>query len=307
MVQLAIVVILVLEPLFSGYRFIRNEDSSCQTLKYNLDTVFLALIVSAIVCEAVRNSNEVLESTTGKSPVQHLLGLLPSSFLRVAILSGMPEIAAFIAKHGHSINTQGVDGTTPLFLAAQRGYEEVVLRLVSAGAMLNEPNNDGISPLYIAALKGNDEIVQILYEAGASVYSFMLDDKLPDGRSLLYIAAHRGDTELIKCLIDADVDVEVTTEDGSTALHAAARSGHDGIVVSLIEAGANVQKKTDAGVTPLTLAAAHGQAKCVKVLLQNGAEDSSEWRSRFNLSAVEARNQAKLPPFRRIKEPTFLW
>jgi ankyrin repeat protein len=228
--------------------------------------------------------------------------------LRLTLVGGMPKAAAFMAKHGHSINAQGRrDGSTPLFLAAERGYEEVVLNLVTAGALLNEPNNDGVSPLYIASLKGYDDIVNILHSAGATVYSFMLEDTLPDGRTLLYIGAYRGDMHLVKCLLDADVDTEVPTKDGTTALHAAARRGHETILQSLLDAGADVHKVTDNGDTPLTLAALNGHSKCVQALLSSGAQENVEWRSKFNLRVVDSRNQAKLPPFKQRSEPTFMW
>merc|ERR1711865_712072 len=108
-------------------------------------------------------------------------------------------------------------------------------------------------------------------------------------------------------LIDADVDVEVTTKDDSSALHAAASQGHDTIVKVLIEAGADIHKVTESGDSALSLAAVNGHAKCVQALLSNGAQENVAWRSKFNLSVVEARNHNRLPPFKQRGHATFMW
>ena len=61
------------------------------------------------------------------------------------------------------------DGSTPLFIAAQKGHLEVVRFLVESGANKDQgTTDDGATPLFIAAQKGHLEVVRFLVESGAN-------------------------------------------------------------------------------------------------------------------------------------------
>ncbi|WP_406696078.1 ankyrin repeat domain-containing protein [Singulisphaera sp. Ch08] len=70
---------------------------------------------------------------------------------------------------GADIHRTGLNGWTPLHLAAIRGYVEKVSLLLDAGALVNQRTEiDGCeTPLMQAAVMGHPEVVRLLLEHGA--------------------------------------------------------------------------------------------------------------------------------------------
>ncbi|MBP6218620.1 MAG: ankyrin repeat domain-containing protein [Oligoflexales bacterium] len=54
------------------------------------------------------------------------------------------------------------DGSTPLYVAAQKGHFAVVKGLITAGADMNKAANDGSTPYVLARCKKFAEIEQLL-------------------------------------------------------------------------------------------------------------------------------------------------
>lgn len=59
------------------------------------------------------------------------------------------------------------DGTTPLHLAAWKGYVGIVKELLAMGARADRANVTGQSALHEAASQGHTDVVRVLLEAGA--------------------------------------------------------------------------------------------------------------------------------------------
>ena len=117
------------------------------------------------------------------------------------------------------------DGTTPLFIAAQKGHFEVVRFLVESSANKDQGKaDDGVTPLFIAAQNGHFEVVRFLVESGASKDA----------------AAHNGHLQVVRFLVESGASKDTgRTHDGGTPLHAAAHNGHLQVVRFLVESSAN--------------------------------------------------------------------
>lgn len=60
-------------------------------------------------------------------------------------------------------------GSTPLYVAAMRGYASIVSTLIDAEVDVDTPNVNGETPLFAAAQFGDMEVCTLLVEAGANV------------------------------------------------------------------------------------------------------------------------------------------
>ena len=62
-----------------------------------------------------------------------------------------------------AVNHAGKWGTTPLFVASERGHVEVVSTLLAKQEVnVNQAANNGCTPLYIASWNGHSEVVSML-------------------------------------------------------------------------------------------------------------------------------------------------
>ena len=73
-----------------------------------------------------------------------------------------PEIVEIVAPLTNNPNAPNEDGSTPIHLAAWKGYTEIVKILVPLTDNPNAPNNKGITPFYWALHNGHTKIVNVL-------------------------------------------------------------------------------------------------------------------------------------------------
>lgn len=60
-------------------------------------------------------------------------------------------------------------GSTPLHLAAERGYDVVSRLLIEKGAQLNPRDKKKYTPLHLAAENGHKAVVTLLLDRGAQI------------------------------------------------------------------------------------------------------------------------------------------
>ena len=159
------------------------------------------------------------------------------------------------------------DGSTPLHLAATRGYLEIVKLLAEAGADIAATNACGQTPLHKCAEHGHDDVMAYLLnkegvDAGALA---------KDGSSPLILASSNGHLACVDHLLNTDCDLDAATlirEDhgGCTAILLASQNGHASVVKSLLMV-VRILISLIKGYTSLISAAEEGHGTVVDVLL----------------------------------------
>jgi hypothetical protein len=95
---------------------------------------------------------------------------------------------------------------------------------------VNSKNNNGSSPLYLACDKGHVAIAELLLPKGADV-----DSKDNDGLTPLYSACLHGYVHIAELLLSKDADVNIQDNDGNTPLHIAVKKRNARIVNLIID------------------------------------------------------------------------
>jgi ankyrin repeat protein len=127
------------------------------------------------------------------------------------------QIEALYSLNRDTINSQDVNGFTPLILATYRNQLATVKYLVRKGADIDYNSVEGTA-LHAASYKGNLEIAEILVKAGADV-------NVQGGRnsSCLIYAVMSKNEDLVKLLINSGADKNKEDDTGQTALDYAER------------------------------------------------------------------------------------
>lgn len=101
------------------------------------------------------------------------------SIFAAVVLGKKQDIERILAKNPEKVNLKGLDGNTPLHLAAGKGQKEIVELLIASGADVNARNERKRTPLHFAAGNGHLEVVKLLVEQKADVNARDSDGRLP--------------------------------------------------------------------------------------------------------------------------------
>jgi thiosulfate/3-mercaptopyruvate sulfurtransferase len=107
----------------------------------------------------------------------------------------------------------GLNGNTPLLLAALEGNAMMVARLIEAGANLYAVNHDYNGVLFNASYADSPEIIRMLVEAGADV-----NDTNEEGTTPLMYAASAGRVECVRMLLQLGANPKLHNQDGFSAI-----------------------------------------------------------------------------------------
>ncbi|VDI47763.1 Hypothetical predicted protein [Mytilus galloprovincialis] len=198
------------------------------------------------------------------------------SALHAACFNESTGIPKLLIDVGMNINDRTNKGSTPLYLACQKGHFETVKYLMYLnGQILNNrvdtsiKQEQGWSALHIACSHGHIEVVKLLVDVGMN-----LNDTTKKGSTPLYLACQESHFETVKFLLDLNgqalnsrVDTTIKDEKGWSVLHAACSYGSSGIPKLLIDVGMNINDRTNKGSTPLYLACQKGHFETVKYLM----------------------------------------
>jgi ankyrin repeat protein len=157
----------------------------------------------------------------------------------------------------------GQASTTPLHIAAARGYDSIVSILLAAGVMVDLKTDDGSTPLFLACGSGKSSTAKILLDRGANPNIAPTSGNLK-GEYPLGIASYSNDALLVKTLLDHGAEAN------SKSLVSACLSGNIDIATVLINKGADVNDGAG-GSPPLFAAIQSGNTNLVKLLLTKGA------------------------------------
>jgi ankyrin repeat protein len=153
-----------------------------------------------------------------------------------------------------------------LMIASSKGYVSEIIRLIGQGADVNTETVEGITPLIYAVLNNRIDAVTTLLK-----YNPVIDKVTSSYETPLIIAVKNNNPELCEILIRAGADIDITDRNGATPLHYAAINGYLEVTDLLLYYNANIDDKSDDGITPLLAAIMAGYADISDLLIQNGA------------------------------------
>jgi ankyrin repeat protein len=159
-------------------------------------------------------------------------------------------------------DVEGIDGQTPLHVAASEGRGEIAGLLIRAGAEVNATDDIRETPLHKAARANRPEVAKRLAWAGANV-----EAREGAGNTPLHVAAAEDNTEVARVLLAAGSDPNGNNGDWHTPLHLAVQRGHMASVRLLIR----VTPLDMHGDTLLSIAERRGHDEIEQLLSEHGA------------------------------------
>jgi ankyrin repeat protein len=153
-----------------------------------------------------------------------------------------------------------------LMVASSNGYTSEIKRLIDRGADINTESIDGVTPLIYAVLNNKPEAVKMILN-----YKPVIDKLTSSYETALLIAVKSDYFDICEALIRAGADVDYPDRNGATPLHYASINGYFEIADLLLYYEAAVDEKSDDGITPLMAAIMAGYANIADLLIQNGA------------------------------------
>jgi len=228
--------------------------------------------------------------------------LTPEEFSDAVCVGDLPVIEQALSDAAAAANTLGVEDSrarlvnfaddriqrsTPLQIAAIKGFVRIVEVLLEAGADVNARASNGETALAFAVTLQNSPIVNILLKAGA-------DRNAQHGSEAwtpLMIAVAVQDAQFVNALLEAGADVDTHNQNGQTALVLACGLGQFAAVDCLLKNDANVESRDRNGQIPLQHAVLHGDPAICELLLNYGAEleeiDTRTGGTIFDYAVVE--------------------
>jgi len=129
---------------------------------------------------------------------------------------------------------KGIQGDTPLHLAAKQGHAPVARLLISHGADVNAKNRVADRPLHLATEGGHQHIAQLLIDRGAKV-----NVNNQQGDTPLHLAAKGDYAPIAQLLLNKCADGSAKNRLGDTPFNVAARTDSESVgklfAVALVE------------------------------------------------------------------------
>ncbi|KAK6469275.1 ankyrin repeat and protein kinase domain-containing protein 1-like isoform X2 [Huso huso] len=192
------------------------------------------------------------------------------SLLHYAVATGDTEIVKQVLSFGAKVDSQSVNGYTPLIIAALYKYPDLCSLLIEHKADVNLSDEDKWTPLHFAAQNGDDKIVRLLLDSNADVNA-----KERDGWAPLHLASQNGHENVVRVLLLRRAAIDLQENENRTALHIAAAFGHINILKLLLSQGADLNKKQKGCQTALHLASEKGHFRVARLLVKSGADLNS--------------------------------
>ena len=199
--------------------------------------------------------------------------------LLAAVREGHVGAAEALLAGGADPKARSLDGSDPLYVAAQGASESVRVRGGRGvlGAAAHPPPLCSLRVVAAAAARGAAgdfcELIKLLVAKGADVHAAK-----KTGATALFIAAQKGRLAAVRLLLLHGASPAVTTSDGASAVLVAAQNGHVEVVGVLVAAGADPKAPWKAGITALFLAAQEGHEAMVRPLsMSPGPRATKPW------------------------------
>jgi ankyrin repeat protein len=182
-----------------------------------------------------------------------------ATMLHVAVKHHHLDLVRFLLQHGADTSLRGVDGVTPLGLAARSAVDLPIVRaLLEGGASPND---------WWALYNAPPEVLPVLLDATDTPEAVSADGRT----NLLSLAANRGDATGARTLLAKGAAVDKAPPNGPRPLIAALNGRSPALVGVLLEHGASPDSSSDAEPPPLEVAVEQGLPEAAQLLLEKGA------------------------------------
>lgn len=140
------------------------------------------------------------------------------------------DVATLQTAHanGMKADRRGVNGLSPLHVAAQFGRTEAVAALLAMTKRVDHRDRDRQTALGHSVVNGHANAVILLLAAGADP-----DRSGPSYEPPLVVAARRGDLAVVTALLNGGADTALGDNTGRTAMHWARGLRHTKIIEAL--------------------------------------------------------------------------
>ena len=163
------------------------------------------------------------------------------------------------------LESQNLEGATPLYSAVDAGHTETVKVLVKHGAVPTKGDNSRTTPLHLACARGHLEMVQCMVEQFGSDILGKRDQLY--GKLPVVCCAFSCDSANLIAFLDAKgVNLDAADDDGCTSLHFAIKSGNLSGVKELLNRGANPLAKDKHGSNSAHFAVIFSREKILELL-----------------------------------------
>ncbi|MFH1254122.1 MAG: ankyrin repeat domain-containing protein [bacterium] len=206
-----------------------------------------------------------------------------------AVLRGQKESVELLLAAREDFIRADKDRRTLLNLAISRGHESIANMLIKAYDLANKvcfidvADHDGSTPLFLACEKGYKGMVGTLIRFHSNV-----NKANRYGTTPLHLACGRnGSLEMVEKLVAAGATIDARDETGCTPLLNAVASQKKDIVDFLLQNGANPNLTGGYGHSMLYIACALGCTEIANLLLRAGITVSDELKTELREMGFE--------------------
>ena len=178
----------------------------------------------------------------------------------------------YLLQRGANINTQNVEGQTPLMIAAQNGDLSVVNGLLAYEANPNMQDNDGWTAAMHAVRTNNPKMFRLLgkYKTDFNIINH-------DDMTALALAVFENKANAAVAMLDNNADPNLKMGNAQyNALMLAVKKGSLQMAQTLLQYKASPNAQNAGGITPLMIAAHSNQDMMVSLLLKSGADSKTK-------------------------------
>lgn len=179
--------------------------------------------------------------------------------LSQAAHSGNVGLYNVVKKHqGSSKN----NSNKPLLMQAVMEHQsQMVKTLLEDGAIVESSESGNSSPLHLAAERGYLDILELLIRSSKKI-NFLTSTS----ETALHHATKANQMSSVEMLLKSKADPNISSSSQSTCLHEASKRGFTDIAKLLLARGASISKLDNLGNSALSLATAHGHQSVVELL-----------------------------------------
>lgn len=175
----------------------------------------------------------------------------------------------------------GISFNDPLVDAADSGDKEKVIRLLRQGHSPDSKGDFGVTPLMRASFRGYRDIVKILVESGAYINASDIGGDTP-----LHLAAKNGHAAIVEDLINYDAYIDIPDKEKWTPLMRAVMAKQNDVASILINKGADIALTNNMDESVLVHAATIGSPQIMEMIMASGKFDLLPSSQRFTAMQI---------------------